>query len=154
MGMARIMNMGKYNYWERLDRIKMLSISRRLERYRIIYTRKILHGDSLNCGLVWKYTQDKGHIFKVNYSPNSAPTRVKTVRLNSYQVQGPVMFNALPRYLRDSDESEENWKKSLDKYLETLPDKPVLSDLDSGICCKYSARPTNSICEWINVIAR
>ena len=99
---ARITYMGKYNYWERLEKLKMLSISRRLERYRIIYTRKILNGDSLNCGLVWRYTQDKGNIFKVNYSPNSAPVRVKTIRLNSYQVQGPELFNLLSKDISNS----------------------------------------------------
>ena len=109
---------------------------------------------TLKCGLNWRYSLDKGYMFMVNYSPNSAPKRVKTVRLNFYQVKGHVLFNSLPRFLRDSDDSMENWKKLLDKYLENLPDKPVLSDLDSGVCCKFTARPKNSVCEWINVIAR
>ena len=34
------------NYWERLKALKMLSQERRMERYRIIYTWKILEGKS------------------------------------------------------------------------------------------------------------
>ena len=39
------------NYWQRLQFLKMYSQQRRMERYRIIYTWKILEGLVPNCGL-------------------------------------------------------------------------------------------------------
>ena len=39
------------NYWDQLNRINMISIQRRLERYRIIYSWKILENLVPNCGL-------------------------------------------------------------------------------------------------------
>ena len=39
------------NYWNQLKRLKMLSLQRRLERYRIICTWKILDGLVPNCGI-------------------------------------------------------------------------------------------------------
>ena len=39
------------NYWERLESFILSSIQRRIERYRIIYSRKIIHGMVPNCGL-------------------------------------------------------------------------------------------------------
>ena len=39
------------NYWEGLTDMKMLSMQRRLERYRIIYIWKILEKCAPNCGI-------------------------------------------------------------------------------------------------------
>jgi len=48
---GRISGLNALNYLEQLESMNMTSISRRLERYRIIYPRKILNGDTPNCGL-------------------------------------------------------------------------------------------------------
>ena len=39
------------NYWDQLNKMKMLSLQRRLDRYRIIYSWKILENLIPNCGL-------------------------------------------------------------------------------------------------------
>ena len=152
--MNRIKNMGNANYWERLEKLNILSISRRFERYKIIYTRKILNGDVPNCGLVWENCERRGVKFKINYAPNKASDSVKTIRMNSFQVQGPSMFNILPKILRDSDAPAEGWKAELDKYLEQFPDKPIVTGMDSGLCDRYSSQPTNSLLEWNALIVR
>ena len=72
----------------------------------------------------------------------------KTIRNNSFQYQGPFLFNVLPRYIRDSNDDMEDWKMTLDKYLEKIPDHPVTSILDPGIC-DSSSRPSNSIISWL-----
>ena len=39
------------NYWEQLKNMRMLSLQRMLERYRITYTWKFLEGQAPNCGV-------------------------------------------------------------------------------------------------------
>ena len=77
----------------------MVLIARRLERYRLLYTRKIINGDAPNCSLNWYDNIHKGILFDITYSPNNATDHVKGIRLNSYQVQGPELFNMLPKHL-------------------------------------------------------
>ena len=50
----RIPALREMNYWEQLKTMKMKSLQRRLERYRIIYTWKILEGIAPNCGIETK----------------------------------------------------------------------------------------------------
>ena len=47
----KIPELRNLNYWQRLRAIHLYSQQRRLERYRIIYTWKILEGLAPNCGL-------------------------------------------------------------------------------------------------------
>ena len=109
---------------------------------------------SPNCGLKWYENSHKGILFNVSHSPNSASCGVKTMRMNSFQVQGPLLFNTLPRELRDSTVSNDTWKCKLDKYLEYLPDRPITTDMDSGLCDPHTAKPTNSILVWTPYIIR
>ena len=53
----RIPETKELNYWERLKILKMHSQERRMERYRIIYTWKILNGKSANCGIKSKFNE-------------------------------------------------------------------------------------------------
>ena len=48
------------NYWQRLKHLKMYSQNRRLERYRIIYTWKILEELVPNCGLEVSHSERRG----------------------------------------------------------------------------------------------
>ena len=48
---AKVDGLKGLHYWERLKILKLFSISRRQERYRILYSYKILHNLTLNCGL-------------------------------------------------------------------------------------------------------
>ena len=47
----KIPEVNHLNYWERLSHLKMYSQQRRAERYRIIYTWKVLEGLLPNCGI-------------------------------------------------------------------------------------------------------
>merc|ERR1712105_234662 len=74
----------------------------------------------------------------------------KTLRSQTFQVQGPSLFNRLPRYLRDnSEDTPDDWKVCLDKYLADIPDQPVTTFLSPWLCDRFSASPTNSIGDWI-----
>ena len=50
--LCRVPALKEYSYWEQLKKMKMLSLQRRLERYRIIYIWKILEGQAPNCGII------------------------------------------------------------------------------------------------------
>ena len=36
----------------------------------------------------------------------------------------------------------------LDKFLQLIPDTPILDKYVSGLCDKLSARPTNALADW------
>ena len=113
-----------------------------------------MNGDVPNCGLSWEYSHTKGMKFKINYSPNKTSDSVKTICMNSFQVQGPSLFNILPRDLRYSVSSVDSWKMELDKYLEQIPDKSFVTGMDSGLCDRFNSQPTNYIIEWNAFIVR
>ena len=48
----------------------------------------------------------------------------------------------------------ESWKRKLDKFLEFVPDLPVTSEADSGLCNPFNSQPTNSISVWTPHIKR
>ena len=47
----RIPELRGENYWQKLKSLKMISLQRRQERFRIIYIWKILEGQAPNCGI-------------------------------------------------------------------------------------------------------
>ena len=53
------------NHWERLRVLKMYSQERRLERYRIIYTWKVLEGLVPNCGLSFTTNDRRGRLASI-----------------------------------------------------------------------------------------
>ena len=89
------------SYWERLKQLKMLSQQRRMERYRIIYTWKILEGKSPNCGLTSKSHERLGRICDIPQIKTNSKAAIQTLRENSFQVNGPKLFNCLPKKIRN-----------------------------------------------------
>ena len=111
------------NYWERLKIMKMYSQQRRLERYRIIYSWKILEGQAPNCGLEVLQTERRGRELKI--PPLKGKTSVRSLREQSFQVNGPRLFNSIPKEVRNMTKvSVEEFKVKLDKFLEKIPDQP------------------------------
>ena len=97
----RIPEVQTLNYWERLKSLKMLSQERRMERYRILYTWKILEGKSPNCGINFKYHERLGRLCEVPQIISNSKKSIQTLRENSYQVNGPRLFNCLPKQIRN-----------------------------------------------------
>ena len=50
---ARVQGLKHLNYWDRMKVLKIQSIQRRFERYKVIYAWKIVRGLVPNCGLKW-----------------------------------------------------------------------------------------------------
>ena len=134
------------DYWSQLEHVKMLSLQRRLERYQILYVWKILEGLAPNCGIsASKAEGRKGrlcHVPKVNIKSSSA---TQTLKEQTFQVNGPQLFNCLPVYLRNTTKCQlDDFKMKLDKYLETIPDEPSVRGLTPLAALRMPGRPTPS----------
>ena len=123
----------------------MFSEQRRLERYQVIYTWKIMEGLTPNCGVKWSQTTDRnGRLCKIPHLKGRAS--VQTKRSQSFQVSGPRLFNAMPKEIRNSKNcSLEDFKILLDTYLEKVPDEPKTQSLIPCATNLLSGRQTNSI---------
>ena len=122
----------KLNYWERLKELKLYSLQRRRERYCIIYTWKILENKVPN-----PLPEEKGGI-KSQRLPrlgrtcyrrvlDSSSQRHKTLLSTSFLNVGPRLFNSLPKDIREMTGCTiEAFKRSLDKFLQRLPDEPPI----------------------------
>ena len=96
-----------------------------MERYRIIYTWKILEQKAPNCGIESKIHERLGRLCDIpKIKPNSKKS-VQTLRENSFQINGPKLFNCLPKNLRNKRRcSIDEFKAALDLFLENIPDEP------------------------------
>ena len=122
----------------------MYSQERRAERYKMIYTWKVLEGLVPNCGISHTYSERRGRECVV--PPLNGRQSVQSLREQSFQRAGPNLFNSLPRYLRDiRNKSTEEFKEKLDKFLTNLPDQPMIGDLIPQVCNQNTAKPSNSL---------
>ena len=142
----RIPEVQTLNYWERLKSLKMLSQERRMERYRILYTWKILEGKSPNCGINFKYHERLGRLCEIPQIVGNSKKSIQTLRENSYQVNGPRLFNCLPKQIRNKKGcSVDEFKADLDTFLEGVPDEPKSDGYIPSACDQNTGRPSNSI---------
>ena len=126
-------------YWERLKKLKMNSQQRRLERYKIIYVWKTLEKlvPDANLMLAKDETDRVGRKCKI--PPLKLRERKK--REESFQVAGPMLFNCLPKEIRNMKGcGVEEFKENLDKFLQTIPDEPKI-----GGAMPLNTKQSNSI---------
>ena len=111
-------------YEERLNRMKLSSLQRRYDRYRIFYVWKIAHNLVPNCGI--KVASKSGTRQGLKYMiPKTPENRKGTLKDKSFQSIGPRCWNALPIYIRNNTETEfSSFKKECDEYLRTVKDQP------------------------------
>ena len=121
----------KQDYWQRLKQYNLYSLQRRRERYRIIYTWKILEGIVPNLPgrsrVFSKQTLRTGRVCVIPTTPTSTKNRLQRLREESFCVNGPRLFNTLPSYLRNlTGVSQMDFKNKLDKFLWTVADEPLI----------------------------
>ena len=142
----KIPGMGQLNYWERLKSLRMNSEQRRMERYQILYTWKIMEGLSPNCGVNWSPVEERNGRQCAIPATNKGKASVKSMRNQSFQVAGPRLFNCLPKYLRNTKNcSIEEFKEKLDAFLTRVPDEPKADGLTPGASNQISGKQTNSL---------
>ena len=149
----RIPAIKELNYWDQLKSMKMISLQRRLERYRVIYTWKILEGMAPNCGINVKLEGGRiGRKCQIPKIQTQARKGVQNLREQSFQVNGPQLFNCLPATVRNMTKcTVEEFKAKLDTFLEKVPDEPSMRGLIPAACTS-DARPSNSILDQVRRI--
>ena len=148
----RIPEVRDKNYWDRLKMLKMNSQQRRLERYRIIYTWKILEGYAPNCLITTSYAASErgGRMCSVPKIKSQTRHSVKTLRYQSFQVHGPQLFNTLPKYIRNMTKcGVPEFKEALDNFLTKIPDQPKVGGLIPSTCDLFTLSPSNSLVDQI-----
>ena len=143
------------NYWERLSNLKLNSLQRRNERYRIIYTWKILEGLVPNCGVEEISESENTRLGRsCSISKLTGSNQIKKLRNQSFQSIGPRLFNSLPRELRNLKGVEvDNFKEHLDRYLTEVPDQPKVPGM-MPTCLTSDSIPSNSLLHWIPLMSR
>ena len=137
------------SYWDRLAALNLSSVQRRFQRYRAIYTFKIISGLVPNCNLQWSTNPSSGRLCSIPKAPASATGKTKSIRQDSFQYQAPVIFNSLPLEICLIDGSLATFKLHLDNYLARLPDLPlVLNGLLPPPVNQVTARNSNCIIDW------
>jgi hypothetical protein len=113
------------NYWECLKDMKVYSLQRRRERYRIIYTWKVLENlvPNVNNKIQGKDHIRLGRMCTINYHN----TTTQKFREGSLTINGPKLFNSLPKNVRDlKGVSVEKFKRALDSHLKKIQDQPQI----------------------------
>ena len=124
---SKIYPISELNYWDRLSALKMYSQERRMERYRIIYTWKILEGIAPNVGIKSYTSTRQGRLCWVPLIKQCASGKIRAIREGSLQIRGPQLFNSLPVNIRRQTGCYvTSFKHKLDKYLQNIPDKPKI----------------------------
>ena len=122
---SRIPEVSTMTYWERLKKLKMNSQQRRFERYKIIYVWKTLENlvPDANLLVAKDETSRVGRKCKIP----ALKLRERKKREQSFQVAGPMLFNCLPKEIRNMTGCGVNeFKENLDKLLQTIPDEPKI----------------------------
>ena len=147
----QINGMEGLDYAHRLKMLKMYSIQRRQERYKILYIYKIkeclVPNISKNYGLSFK--NHLRHGWKCELP--KYPLRGKAVRAreDSFALTASNLWNSLPRGIRDiSGKDVKHFKCKLDKVLSLYPDIPRCSS--SGHSYDIYGRKSNSLCDHYN----
>ena len=145
--LRKINGMQHLNYWQQLKKLKLYLLERRRERYIAIYIWRIIEGNAPNIspthGIVAHNNQRRGRMWKV---PNVSPSSTCEVKSITYIFchQRPRIFNSLPKDLGNfKGGTVEEFKLRLDKYLQTIPDEPLIPGYTV-----YRTIDTNSLIDW------
>ena len=137
----KIPSIKNLTYWERLKSLKMNSEARRLERYKILYTWKIMEGLVPNPGI----NTVEGSLESRRGRQCQVPNTKDRDRMASFMVMGPKLFNSLPKDLRNMTNcSIDEFKSILDGFLGLVPDEPKSPGLTPGAIAA-NAIATNSL---------
>ena len=132
------------DYWQCLKELKLYSLERRRERYRILYTWKILENlvPNINDGIKSYVNPRQGRKCII---PTQKQSKLSKTRDSSFNIHALKLFNALPRHVRNASEiSLETFKRTVDKCLGQIPDEPQLPNYTI-----YRRAPSNSIIHMI-----
>ena len=103
--------------------MRINSVQRRQERYRIIYIFKILSGLVPNPGITYSNNLYTGRMIDIPQITYSYSAIANHMREQSLWYHGGNMFNMLPTSLRNCCDSLDIFKSKLDDFLKDIPDQ-------------------------------
>ena len=135
----KVSEISDLNYWDRLKRMKLMSLQRRRERYMIIYMYKIWqHRVPNDIGIVFYNNQRLGMKARI---PPVPPYRYQLSRYDgSFSVMGPSLWNLLPKHI-NCISNFNTFKQKLDEFLLSYPDQPPVAG--------YTTINNNSLRSWV-----
>ena len=101
------------DYWARLKEIRLSSIQRRMERYRILYIWKVINGKVPNFGLKWDTNPRRGLMITIRKCKSNIPAMAVRMAEQSLSVNGGKLFNMLPESIRGFSGSLDGFKTLL-----------------------------------------
>ena len=139
---AKMEGMDNLNYWERLKALKIYSLQRRRERYKILYMWKMSNDLVPKSPSIEfrKTSRRSGVIAERRLGKSTCSKGVKTLIHNSFASSAVGLFNAIPAKVKDQL-TIEGAKAELDRFLANIPDTPPTRN--------YSPSNDNSILKWL-----
>ena len=135
-------------YWDRLVKFRLLSMERRMERYKIFYIWKSLNGMVPSLGLTWDGRDGN----RITYPKViGKPGHARTLQRFSIKWEGVRLFNSIAIYLRKWTGTKETFKNMLDKFLESIPDQPEVEGYIPG-GKTLTGEASNSIADWTRIL--
>ena len=134
---SRIAGCQDLDYWERLQKLSLMSLQRRRERFIILTMWKILHGQTSNDLNIMFQTRPRTGTKAVVPSISRQSSASHQSRYDtSFAVMGPKLWNCVPNNLNTMVQFE-LFKKNLTAFLLSVPDTPPTKG--------YSPSNSNSI---------
>ena len=136
----KIVGCKELHYWDRLKKLKLLSLQRRRERYCIVHVWKILNGHAPNdIGFKFQSHQRLGIKAEIPPINKRSQMSVRTDYDKTFRVRAAQLFNLLPTAL-GSITSLDAFKVGLSRFLEQYPDTPPVPG--------YTPTNDNSLLSW------
>ena len=156
---SRLTGLSTLNYWERLEKLKLLSMERSYERFIIITTYKIITGLNTTYFENDFHTDNPRTGIKVgNPGVKSCNAKASALRENLFRGKARTLWNCLPLEILNlartdtpSPELASSFKRKIDKFLKLIPDKPGnVKGENCGQSSTSSLTITNSIPDYLD----
>ena len=128
------------SYWDRLKRLKIMSLQRRRERYCIIHVWKILNGNAPNdIGMEFQTSERHGIKATIPSISKDAKMSVRSDYDKSFKVRAAQLWNLVPGGIGKLG-TLDSFKIGLCRFLEQYPDTPPVTG--------YTPANNNSLLSW------
>lgn len=128
----RISSCKGLDYWDRLRKLKLLSLQRRRERFMMIHVWKLYHGKAPNdIDMVFYENMRLGIKARVPRLNTRSERAIVSHYDNSFGIKAAQLWNLLPRTINEIDNLD-RLKVALGNFLEAFPDKPPVTGYTRG----------------------
>ena len=129
---SKISEVNHLAYWDRLKKLKLMSLQRRRERFIILQVFKVYQGLSPNdLGLEFTHSARRGQCCKIPPLSKTSTAKSQSIFDKSFRISSAKLWNRVPKDIR-AKPSFNSFKLALTKYLLQLPDCPPVPGISSN----------------------